>query len=136
MAQPKEKELPLLMDQLSVPEKVMLGQQMHGPGFKVIVKLLDEMCRRFDEAVKLLDPEQPDYAHCVAVRLPRSRNAAEFRNLLLNSIKYHVESAHVQAVQEDAEAVDAVSKVYGIHIVDVEARKKKNAVEKVQDAGQ
>ena len=87
MAHQKEKELPLLMDQLSVPEKVMLGQTMHGPGFKIVIRLLDEMCRRFEEAVKLLDPEEADYAHRLSVRVPRARNADEFRNLLVNSIK-------------------------------------------------
>lgn len=117
MAHEKEKEVPLLMEQLSVPEKVMLGQTMHGPGFKIVIKLLDEMCHRFEEAVKLLDPEEQDYAHRLSVRVPRARNADEFRNLLLNSIKHHVDSAHTQAVKEDVEAVDAVSKTFGIHIV-------------------
>jgi hypothetical protein len=117
MAHEKEKEIPLLMEQLSVPEKVMLGQTMHTPGFKIVIKLLDELCRRFDEAVKLLDPEEADYVHKLAARAPRARDASEFRNLLLNSIKHHADSAHQQAVREDVEAIDAVSKTFGIHIV-------------------
>ena len=133
MAHQKEKELPLLMEGLSVPEKVMVGQMMHQPGFKILVKLLDDMCNRFEQAVKLLDPEEPDYIQYLAARAPRARNADEFRNLLLNSIKYHGDSARAQAVREDTEAVNAVSKTFGIHIVDKKPLGKIPEVQETQD---
>ena len=133
MAHQKEKEVPLLMDGLSVPEKVLVGQVMHQPGFKILVRLLDDMCNRFEQSVKLLDPEEADYNHRLSVRVPRARNADEFRNLLLNSIKHHGDSAHTQAVREDTEAVDAVSKTFGIHIVDKKPLGKIPEVQETQD---
>lgn len=106
---------PLLAEELSVGERLMLGQMTHHGGYGVLRKLMDAICDRATKDLIRLDPENPEYERKVGVRTQRARDVNETCSDLLKSIKYHVEAVESQERAEEAEAVDIVSKTYGIH---------------------
>ena len=122
MAEVKE-TLPLLMDELTTPERVMLAQSTFHGGHKVIIKLFDAACTRATADIVRLDPENPQYDHLLSVRTQRARNINEFCALVLKSIDYHVNAVHAETIQDEEKAVDAVAKTFGIHKVPPKPKK-------------
>lgn len=124
MAAKDEKELiPLLMDELTEPERVMLGRMTYDGGYKVLVKLFNAACIRVTQDIVRLDPEKPDYARLLEIRSQRSRNINEFCAMVLKSLDYHVDILRHQKLEEQTQEEDAVAKVFGIHKVPPKAKK-------------
>ena len=106
---------PLLQDNLTQVQRVMLGQTYHSPGFSVVIKLLEALC---DEALAYttkLDPEEEGYERRLAVRTQRARNTNEAAAIFRDSIKYHLDMIVKQDSDQNQAAETAVSKVIGIH---------------------
>src|SRR5258708_7248704 len=105
----------LLQDELSVPDRSMLGQVTHHGGFKVIDKLLEAALLSATADMVKLDPEKSDYDKLIAVRVQRSRNFNECIKLIRDSIDYHISAVQIQTQEENQDAVDAVAATFGIH---------------------
>ena len=126
MAEKKEKDkdiTPLLMESLTTPERVMLGQMTSVGGYKVLVKLFDAACSRATADVVKLDPESSDFERVLAERQRRARAINEFCASVLKSIDYHVDLIRQEAVAEEEQVVDAVAKTFGIHKVPPKTKK-------------
>lgn len=125
MAENKDqKEItPLLMDELSAPERTFLMQIVQHAGFQVIVKLFDAACTRATQDIVRLDPEKPDYDMLLKYRTQRSRNINEFSSLVRKSINYHTSIVQMTNDEEKETTEDAVAKVFGIHKVPPKAKK-------------
>jgi len=119
----KKDTTPLLMESLTVPERVMLGQMTSVGGYKVLVKLFDAACSRATADVVKLDPESADFERVLAERQRRARAINEFCASVLKSIDYHVDLIRQEAVAEEQEVVDIVAKTFGIHKVPPKAKK-------------
>lgn len=124
----KKPRVPLLHDQLSMPEKVMLGQVTNHGGFKVIVKLFEAAVAQAHADTVRLDPEDTNYEHLLSVRTQRERTVNEFAGWIKDSINYHVSVVKAQVAEEDVEAVDAVARTFGIHTVKPKSKKEKKEV--------
>ena len=125
MAEIKDQKetLPLLMDELTHPERIFLAQIVQHAGFKVLVKLFDAGCSRSTQDIVRLDPEKPDYERLTVYRTQRSRNINEFSALIMKSVEFHTGALRAAEVGEEVEADDAVAKVFGIHKVPPKAKK-------------
>src|ERR1035437_4892160 len=88
-----ETRLPLLMDGLTLPEKVMLAGLTRHVGFPVLIKLIDALCERSVENLVKLDPEIENYERVLSVRQIRSRTTQENARDLRESVEYHLKSA-------------------------------------------
>ena len=116
-------ETPLLADELSTPERVMLGQTTTHGGYKIIIKLMEAACTRATQDTVRLDPEESDYERKLSVRTQRARNIIEFSALVLKSIDWHVNAVQTQAAEEQQGAEAAVAKTFGIHTVPPKPKK-------------
>jgi hypothetical protein len=113
----KDTSGPLLMDELSVAEKIVLGQLTHQPGFTVLQKLFDAACTRATADIVKLDPEEEGYDRVLAVRSQRARTMNEFANSIRKSVLFHTQTVITEAQEDDQQAVDLVAKTFGIHKV-------------------
>jgi hypothetical protein len=117
------KELPLMMEDLTHPERIFLAQIYAHAGFKVLIKLLNASCARATEQIVKLDPEKPDYERLLPYRSQRSRNFSECVSEVMKSVEFHTGALRAEEVGEEVQAEDAVSKVFGIHKVPPKAKK-------------
>lgn len=116
MKKAHEKELPkIVLPELSVPEKALLMQTTHTPGWKVVVKLANALCAKFTEDMLRLDPESEDYERVCVERQRRARIASEFSDQLMSAIHSHAEAVRLVAKKEEEEAVESVENMFGIH---------------------
>ena len=122
MVEQKESQ-PLLMDDLTIPERVMLGQLTNIGGFKVLTKLLDAACVRVTQDIVKLDPENPDYERLLSIRTQRARTVNEFVNLIRKSVIYHADVVRNEAAAEEVQVEDAVAKTFGIHTIPPKTKK-------------
>ena len=123
MAEKKETELPLLMDELTAPEKVMLGLTMGSPGFRVYVRVCEAAIARAIGKVAELDPEDSDYTHKLSVRAQHARTTKETIELIRKSVNYHTQNLQSQVDSEKDEAEAAVAKTFGIHTIKPKPKK-------------
>ncbi len=114
---------PLLMEELTQPERVFLTQIFQHAGFSVLIKLFDAGCTRATQDIVRLDPEKPDYERLLAYRSQRSRNINEFSSWIRKSVEYHTKVVKMQEVGDENQAEDAVAKVFGIHKVPPKAKR-------------
>jgi hypothetical protein len=113
----KDTSEPLLREELSAAERIILGQLTQQPGFNIIVRMHEAACARANNDAIKLDPEEDGYERKLSVRTQRTRNFNECVNLVRKSINWHVEAVVVEAQQDDQQVVDAVAKTFGIHKV-------------------
>jgi len=108
---------PLLREELTTQERILLTQLTHMPGFKVLVKLLQAACARFNDNVIKLDPEAPDYDTKISKRQLKAWVASKFSADVFKAIDWHTDQVILAEQENQEESVDAVAKVFGIHTI-------------------
>lgn len=99
-------KVPLLMNGLTLPERVMLAGSVRHVGFPIIVKLCEAIVERAQQDVARVDPEkEPNYERVLAYRQQRFRVANESTRDLLDAIAWHVEMA--SKLGQDADLLDS-----------------------------
>jgi len=101
-------EKPLLMDSLSLPEKVVLGQMSLTPGYKILIKLMEAACEDSRLAINDVNPEEPGYVEVLKARQQFSRAVNKFCVLLLRSVDYHKDHGIAEEQQKEAEALSVI----------------------------
>lgn len=104
---PEQTVKPLLMDGLTLPEKVKLGQTFLTPGYSILVKLMESACRTATEDVIKLNPEDENYDHVLKARQQYSRAVNKFCILVLRSVEYHVDAGMAEERGRQSEAEKA-----------------------------
>jgi hypothetical protein len=99
----EKKEVPLLMDALTLPEKVMLGQTSLTPGYKILIKLMESACEDSRLAINDVNPEEPGYIEVLKARQQYSRAVNKFCVLLLRSVDYHKAHGIAEEQQKESE---------------------------------
>jgi hypothetical protein len=99
---------PLLMDGLTLPQKVMLGQTSLTPGFAVLISLMQAACEESRVATNDANPEDENYNQIVVARQQYSRNINKFCALVLRSVEYHTQHGIAEEQQREQEAQEAV----------------------------
>jgi hypothetical protein len=99
-----EKEMPLLMKELTIGEKIALGQVSRLPGFQVIVKLIEAGCNKATADTINLNPEDTNYDQLLKAKHNYSHSINKFTRLVRNSINYHVEHGVVEDAEEQEKA--------------------------------
>lgn len=105
-----QKEMPLLIDGLSLPEKVSLGQMSLAPGFLILIKLMDAACEESRVSINDVNPEDPGYEHVLKARQQYSRAINKFSSLVLRSIEYHKQHGVAEEQQQELEAAQLIQK--------------------------
>jgi hypothetical protein len=123
MVEKKASETPLLMDEITAPEKVMLGMTVGSPGFKVYTKICEAVCARAVASMAKLDPEEPEYDHKLSVRAQHARTVNWTIDLIRKSVNYHIQDLQAQAEVTKDEAEAAVAKTFGIHTIKPKEKK-------------
>jgi hypothetical protein len=104
----KETPKPLLIDGLSLPEKIMLGQTSLTPGFQILIKLMEAACDDSRVAINDVNPEDPGYEQVLKARQQYSRAINKFSALVLKSVHYHTEYGIAEERQKELEALQVV----------------------------
>lgn len=104
----EKKEVPLLMDTLTLPEKVMLGQTSLTPGYKILIKLMESACEDSRLAINDVNPEEPGYIEVLKARQQYSRAVNKFCVLLLRSVDYHKAHGVAEEQQKELEVLNAI----------------------------
>src|ERR1700735_4627835 len=86
----------ILGEGLTFEEGIALAQLVTQPGWKIVVRLIAEACRRATEAVIKLDPGVERYEQKLIGLQTTSRAMNKFAADVLDSVKLH----HRKAVQE------------------------------------
>jgi hypothetical protein len=123
MVEKKETEMPLLMDELTAPEKVMLGITVGSPGFRIYTRICEAARLRSMAKIAELNPEEPDYDHKLSVRAQHARTTEATIELIRKSVNYHTQNLQTQAENDKDEAEAAVAKTFGIHTVKPRVKK-------------
>lgn len=112
----EQKTEPLLREELTPIERAHLYQVVMLPGFKVILKLANAACQRFNDNVIKLNPETQDFKDKVTIRQLEAWTASKYCSDLFKSMEWHTQQVSAVEKQEDEKADDAVSELFGIHI--------------------
>lgn len=95
---------PLLIDGLTLAERITLGSLAQQPGFMVLVKIMNAACERATADVIKLEPSEEGYQRKLMAFQTRARNINEFSSSVLKSIDWQVQFGVVeQANQKEAE---------------------------------
>lgn len=92
-----------ILDDLLLPDKVVLANMTHHPGWKVAIRLLEAAVERANKDVIITDPEQPNYDKLLAARQQRSRSWNELARWFLDSVKWHEETARNAMAERENE---------------------------------
>src|SRR5437879_6059989 len=84
---------PILQNVLTQDERIILAQLSQQPGYKILVRLHDEECRRLNEAVIKLDPTEQDYEKRLMATQMEARAVNKFSVAILGSVAYHTDAA-------------------------------------------
>jgi hypothetical protein len=95
-------EKPILIDGLTLPEKVMLGQTSLTPGFVILVKLMDACCEDSRVAINDVNPEEENYEQILKARQQYSRAVNKFSALVLRSVEYHTQCGVAEEQEQEA----------------------------------
>ncbi len=106
----REAPKPILMNELTLPQKVMLGQTSLTPGFQVIVMMIEAACQDATRDAIKVDPEDPAYDQILKARQQYARTANKFSTLLLKSIEYHTEHGIAEERQLELDAAQLIQK--------------------------
>jgi hypothetical protein len=103
-----EKDKPLLMREMTLGQKIALGQVTRMPGFQVIVAIIEAGCNRATANAINLSPEEPNYDQLVKARHQYAYDVNHFTRLVRDSINWHSENGIIEEQQEQAAAKEAV----------------------------
>jgi hypothetical protein len=84
-----EKLKPILQDELTLPEKVMLAGVLMHPGWEVVMKIARAGCNDETNKVIKLDVLTPNYERILPALQQLAQAAWHFSNRLFESIEYH-----------------------------------------------
>ena len=104
-----EKDKPILMRELTIGQKIALGQVTRLPGFQVIIAIIEAGCNQATAKAINTDPEDPNYGQLSAARLTYAHDVNKFTRAVRDSINYHVEYGIAEEAQEQAKAEEAVA---------------------------
>ena len=99
---------PLLAEELTLAEKVMLAQMSLTPGYKILIRLLEAGCQKATEDTIKTDPEDVNYDQILRARQQYSRAVNRFSTLVLKSVEFHVEHGVAEEQQKELEAAETV----------------------------
>lgn len=83
---------PLLIDGLTLQDRMYLAHLTNQPGFKVVVDLMHAACAKANEDVIKLNPEDPnikDYEKALISRQQNARSINQFCTSFLKSVEFH-----------------------------------------------
>lgn len=93
---------PLLFDTLSQPERAALATLSHHPGYDVLVRMMQESCKRITERLAKLDPLAQDYSEKLPLLHLQCRTVNEFCSSVLKSVEFQARIAVIQqSMSED-----------------------------------
>lgn len=94
-------ERKLLGETLNYEERLALAQLVNQPGWKTLVKLMAESCRRATEEVIKLNPSVERYTEQLAGLQTTARAMNKFSAEVLDSVKLHQRKAVQEAQQQE-----------------------------------
>jgi hypothetical protein len=78
---------------LTTMDQVNLAQITQHPGWLVFINMMDSACKTATRDVIGIDPEEKGYQQTLMARQTRARNIKEFSDLLLLSVRWHMQQA-------------------------------------------
>lgn len=90
-----------LGENLTYEERIALAQLVNQPGWKILVRLMAESCRRATEEVIRLDPSVERYDQTLAGLHTTARAMNKFSAEVLDSVKVHQRTAVKEAQQRE-----------------------------------
>lgn len=105
----KEKPKPLLMRELTLGEKIALGQVTRLPGFQVIVKIIEAGCNQATATAINTSPEEDNYNQLVVARQTYAYDVNSFTRQVRDAINYHVQHGVFEDLEEQQKAQEAVA---------------------------
>jgi hypothetical protein len=94
----------ILSENLTFEEGIALAQLVNQPGWKILVRLIAERCRRATEAVIKLDPSMERYEQTLVGLQTTSRAMNKFAADVLDSVKLHQRKAVQEAQRKEKPA--------------------------------
>jgi hypothetical protein len=91
----------VLGEGLTFEERMSLAQLVQQPGWKILVKLMADACRRATEEVIKLDPGGERYDQKLAGLQTMARAMNKFTADVLDSVKLHQRTAVQEAQQRE-----------------------------------
>ena len=96
----------MLCRDLNEVEMAYLSNLCQHPGFKVIVKMMEEACENATREVIQLDPvNTDDYEHKLAILQLTARATNSFCSSFLKSVEVHANRAFADEQEKEAEAI-------------------------------
>lgn len=112
-----EDAIPLLREELTLLERAQLQQIVMLPGFKVLIKIANAACTRFNNRVVKLDPEASDFDEKVGKRQLKAWVASKICTMIFKAVDWHTEQVAATEKENEEVVVDSVAKLYGIHTI-------------------
>ena len=91
----------LLGEGLPYEERIALAQLVNQPGWKILVRLMAEACRKATEEVIRLNPSVERYPEQLAGLQTTARAMNKFSAEVLDSVKLHQRTAVQEAQQRE-----------------------------------
>jgi hypothetical protein len=91
----------VLGENLTFEERISLAQLVNQPGWKVLVRLMAESCRRATEEVIKLNPSVERYPAQLTGLQTTARAMNKFSAEVLDSVKLHQRTAVAEAQQRE-----------------------------------
>lgn len=91
----------LLGEGLNFEERISLAQLVNQPGWKILVRLMAESCRRATEEVIKLDPSSDRYDQKLIGMQTTARAMNKFSAEVLDSVKAHQRTAVIEAQRRE-----------------------------------
>ena len=95
----------VLGENLTFEERLSLAQLVNQPGWKILVRLMAESCRRATEEVIKLDPGTERYDQRLTGLQTTARAMNKFSVEVLDSVKLHQRTAVQEAQQRENPAL-------------------------------
>src|ERR1700685_472043 len=84
---------PLLQEELTTNERLMLAQLSQHPGFAVLIRFIEAECANATQEVIKLDPGTPEYDRILISRQNPARAMNKFAASIRDSVNYHTQEA-------------------------------------------
>jgi hypothetical protein len=94
-------ERKVLGETLTFEERLSLAQLVNQPGWKILVRLMAESCRRATEEVMKLNPSAERYPELLVGMQTTARAMHKFSAEVLDSVKLHQRTAVSEAQQRE-----------------------------------
>jgi TRAP-type mannitol/chloroaromatic compound transport system substrate-binding protein len=95
----------MLGESLTYEERLSLAQLVNQPGWKILVRLMAESCRKATEEVIKLNPSVERYPEQLAGLQTTARAMNKFSAEVLDSVKLHQRTAVQEAQQRENPAL-------------------------------